>query len=252
MNETKTIEKPIVKTTRKRVAKKAAKKVSKTAEQSFPRKPDGSIDWFAMIPDEFVVPQDRSFSGDVKELDERNKMVLLGGWKYLLYKRGFIDKIDTIHTSTREYVCISCKIVWKPHVESDGEIQTYTSTADAHFDNTEGLMRRFLTTNAENRALARCVRGFLRINVVGKDEIDKATIDEMVKGDPAKETKSLSGSPQKMAALKAKSMKRNFKGAREWLLKEERITQEECDKLNDWNDISDDDAFAIIGYLSNS
>lgn len=231
---------------KKTTRKKAAPKKSK---EEFPQKEDGSIDWIKMIPDEFIVPQDKNYSGDVKDLSDRDKMILLGGWKYLLKKRGYTSKRDIIHCSTRDYVSMTCEITWAENKDIGEGSQVYSASADAHFDNTDRFMTNYLTTNAENRAFARCVRGYLNINIVGKDETNKATIDEMLKQKENDSTTRLHQTPQKMLQLKAESMKKTLVSAKKWLVAEGRITEEEASEIKSWDNIDKSDCFTMIDYL---
>ena len=69
------------------------------------------------------------------------------------------------------YVCVVCSIKWIGNYEAGGESVTFEAIADTHPDNTASFTRSYISAMAENRAFVRCVRNFLKINIVGKDEI---------------------------------------------------------------------------------
>jgi hypothetical protein len=52
---------------------------------------------------------------------------------------------------------------------------SFSALADAHLDNTKDFAKNFLMAIAENRAFIRTVRSFLKINIVGNDEMGKTT-----------------------------------------------------------------------------
>ena len=56
-------------------------------------------------------------------------------------------------------------------VDREGNEVVFSSEGDAGPHNTHGFGQSFLGPIAENRAFVRCVRNFLKINVVAQDEI---------------------------------------------------------------------------------
>jgi hypothetical protein len=73
--------------------------------------------------------------------------------------------------ASQEYFATSCTIEWLPNYETNNLSSTFSALADAHQDNTYSFACNFLAATAENRAFVRCVRNFLRINVVGQEEM---------------------------------------------------------------------------------
>lgn len=133
---------------------------------------DGLIDWRKMIPIEFLVPnKDKTDETDVTQLQEDKLIILLGGLKYLAQLRGFLDVSYRIVTASQEYVATICKIRWLPNFETDNKFITFEATAGAHLNNVKSFARYYLVEMAENRAFARCVRNFLRINIVSDKEL---------------------------------------------------------------------------------
>lgn len=235
------------KTTKKRPVKKVV------INNDLPKDEDGNIDWLKMIPEKFIVPQDKMKKDiPVSQLENHEKMVLLGGWKYLLKKRGYISKHDFIHESSTEFVSATCRIVWTAHEDSNGIEQTYESSADAHLGNTDGMMKKFLTANAQNRAFARCVREYLNIHVVGKDETDKATIEEMINQNKNNSSNNISYARTPQEGLKNLLLNNGFnlKYAIKWFKDEKKsnniLSVEEIDAITDWNDIPLSGCYALI------
>lgn len=142
-------------------------------------RPDGSIDWRAMIDNKYLVPNLENFpegtdaaSLDVNELDDAHLLVTLAGIKEMAGLRGY-HKVDyDIIEASKEYVAMKCTIVWVPNYETGMKLVQFSGLADAHSSNTSGFGRKFLMAICENRAFSRAARNFLRINVIGQDELD--------------------------------------------------------------------------------
>ena len=137
---------------------------------------DGSVDWRKMVRKEFLVPnRSRTQETDVEALEDKDLLVLLGGIKELAQLRGFTDVEYNIVAASLDYVCMSCEITWVPNYETEGKEVKFQSVADAHLGNTNSFAVNFLAAIAENRAFTRCVRNFLKINIVGQDEVGGKT-----------------------------------------------------------------------------
>jgi len=142
---------------------------------------DGSINWRAMIKPEHLYPNKDWFEtrklqvpDSVEGLGDHQLLVKLAGIKELARLRGFLDVQFKIETISSHYATAVCCISWMPNYESDGNAQTFTSTANATSENCSGFGIKFLEPIAENRAFVRSVRNYLNIHIVGDDEIDKS------------------------------------------------------------------------------
>jgi hypothetical protein len=132
----------------------------------------GLIDWRKMIKPEFLVPnRDRTNQTDVSKLKDHELIILLGGIKELAQIRGYTDVSYQVVSPSPEYVIATCKITWTPNYETEGKEVSFSAIADASPHNTNEFGQIFLAACAENRAFVRCVRNFLRINVVSKEEL---------------------------------------------------------------------------------
>lgn len=148
---------------------------------------DGTVDWKAMVKPEFLVPNKDKFpSGtdftaiDVTQLDDSQLLILLGGIKDIACMRGFTKVDYNVITARQDYVAVKCNISWIPNYETAMLPVKFSALADAHFENTSGFGNKFLMAIAENRAFIRAVRNFLRINIVGQDEIDPKKKNEVI------------------------------------------------------------------------
>jgi len=148
---------------------------------------DGTVNWKGMIKPEFLVPNKDKFpsgtdfsSLDVTQLDDSQLLILLGGIKDIACIRGFTEVNYDVVTARQDYVAVKCNISWIPNYETDMQSVKFSALADAHFENTSGFGNKFLMAISENRAFIRAVRNFLRINIVGQDEIDPKKKNEMI------------------------------------------------------------------------
>tara|TARA_R100001163_G_C5006356_1_gene153778 strand:- start:3 stop:725 length:723 start_codon:yes stop_codon:yes gene_type:complete len=133
---------------------------------------DGSVNWRKMVRKEFLVAnKQRTNETDVSNLEDRDLLILLGGIKELAQIRGFAQVQYDVHAATQEYFAATCTIEWLPNYETDNKTVYFSALADAHQDNTYSFASNFLAATAENRAFVRCVRNFLKINIVGQEEM---------------------------------------------------------------------------------
>ncbi len=155
------------------------------AGQTYIFKDEGRrVDWRAMIPAEYLVPNKQNFEKrgekipqDIKGIADKDLLILLDGIKYVADLRGF-ESVTYNFNSSPEHCTASCTIVWSPNFETRNQAKTFTGMGDANFSNTNGFGSKFLGPIAENRAFVRAVRNFLRIPILGKDEVDGVTAQE--------------------------------------------------------------------------
>ena len=132
----------------------------------------GLIDWRKMIKSEYLVPnKDRTNETDVTKLKDYQLIILLGGIKELAQIRGYTSITYDVVSPSSDYVAATCRISWKPNYETEGEEVVFSAIGDASPNNTSGFGQAFLAACAENRAFVRCVRNFLRINIVAQEEL---------------------------------------------------------------------------------
>ena len=196
---------------------------------------DGSVNWRKMIRPEFLVPnKQKTQETDISKLEDKDLLILLGGIKELAHLRGFHSVCYDIHGASPVYVLARCRINWITNYESGDEV-TFESIADASPDNTQSFGRNYLAAIAENRAFVRCVRNFLKINIVGQDEIGAKQIEDQVPDNP------LSPSNVLLNLMREKSI--SFEKIKKQLAKD---GYENAESLVTINDISKPKIFELI------
>lgn len=146
---------------------------------------DGYVNWRKMIRPEFLVPnKQRTQETDITKLEDKDLLILLGGIKELAQIRGFTCVSYDVPEAGPNYVIASCYINWIGNYETSNADVSFQALADASPDNTQSFARNYLAAIAENRAFVRCVRNFLKINIVGQEEIGVKVIDEPVSDNP--------------------------------------------------------------------
>ena len=133
---------------------------------------EGMIDWRKMVKPDFLVPnRQKTKETDISKLEDKDLLILLGGIKNLAHLRGYTDVRYDVQTPCPTYVVATCSITWIPNNETEGQVITFGGIGDASVENCSSFAKLFLGPIAENRAFVRCVRNFLRINIVGQDEV---------------------------------------------------------------------------------
>jgi hypothetical protein len=220
---------------------------------------DGSINWRAMIKPEHLYPNKDWFEtrklqvpDSIEGLGDHQLLVKLAGIKELARLRGFLDVQFKIETISSHYATAVCCISWMPNYESDGNAQTFTSTANATSENCSGFGIKFLEPIAENRAFVRSVRNYLNIHIVGDDEIDKSKNKVAYE-----ESESIVQSLTPQSALK-NSAKQNlgcedfeaFKKHLRKLWKDETYKNEEAANWNSFEDIPIKESRKLLSIVS--
>jgi len=141
---------------------------------------DGTINWRKMVKTEFLVPHKQVFEKmgkpvpeTIANLDDKEILILLGGLKDLAAVRGFTSCTYRVTVPNSECVVAVCQIEWLPNYETSGRVIMSSGIGDASINNTTGFGRLYLGPFAENRAFVRCVRQFLRINIISQEEISE-------------------------------------------------------------------------------
>lgn len=213
---------------------------------------DSTINWRAMINKEHLVPNRDAFKNqkdvnlkeiDVSALPDNQLLILLAGIKELAQIRGYKNVAYEVIQAQPDYVAVKCTIDWAPNYETSMEPVSFSALADAHLDNTKDFAKNFLMAIAENRAFIRAVRSFLKINIVGNDEMGKTThVDAeleptTVSTQPvALLQKTMDEYNISFEQVKAGAIQKNMSGAENW---------------NSINDISPLSMFTIISGIKN-
>lgn len=198
---------------------------------------DGSVNWRKMIKPEFLVPKKGIEETDVSKLEDKQLLILLGGIKDLARKRGYSYVCHDSLYVVPGYVALKTSIQWVGNYETDNAEVTFSSCADAHKGNTTGFTQEHLAAMAENRAFCRCVRNFLNINIVSREEISDET--------PAIETNN-GVQPRNILAGLLKNNNISFENLKNRLIKEEIENSENWESIKD---IPTDQIFQIMDVV---
>ena len=229
---------------------------------------DGSVNWRAMIKEEFLYPNKDWFvsrkkdaPNSVEGLSDKQLLIMLGGIKELAKLRGYTSINFKVNNVSDGYVTAKCTICWQQNYETDSEWRTeYEDVANATLANTDNFCAKFLETIACNRAFVRCVRNYLNIHIVGADEIDKSkgannsnTVEYDASSDSAMLPLTPSGALQK--ALDEDNGVKSFDKFKELLRalwKEEIYRNEEAANWKSYEDIPAKECRKLIAICKKS
>lgn len=202
---------------------------------------DATINWRKMVKQEYLVPnRQKTQETDVSKLEDKDLLILLGGIKELAQIRGYTSVEYKVVAASENYFATSCKIKWIPNYETNEEPIEFEALADATSNNTKSFARFFLAAIAENRAFVRCVRNFLKINIVSQEELGDVKILE---------ENTQTENPTSPIALLDKTMKDkniSFDQLKKKLIKEK---FENADAINSVQDIPKVKIFELIERL---
>lgn len=197
---------------------------------------DGYVNWRKMIRPEFLVPnKQRTQETDISKLEDKDLLILLGGIKELAQIRGFTCVSYEVPEAGPNYVIASCYINWIGNYETSNVDVSFQALADASPDNTQSFARNYLAAIAENRAFVRCVRNFLKINIVGQEEIGTKVIDEPAPENPM--------SPATVLYNLMKEKNISFEQIQKRLIKDK---YEKAEEISSINDLSKPKIFELI------
>lgn len=197
---------------------------------------DGYVNWRKMIRPEFLVPnKQRTQETDITKLEDKDLLILLGGIKELAQIRGFTCVSYDVPEAGPNYVIASCYINWIGNYETSNVDVSFQALADASPDNTQSFARNYLAAIAENRAFVRCVRNFLKINIVGQEEIGTKVIDEPAPENPM--------SPATVLHNLMKEKNISFEQIQKRLIKDK---YEKAEEITSINDLSKPKIFELI------
>ena len=203
---------------------------------------DGTINWRKMVKVEHLVPnRQKTQETDVSKLQDKDLLILLGGIKELAQIRGYTSVEYKVVAASENYFATSCRITWLPNYETGGKEVVFESLADATLNNTKSFARFFLAAIAENRAFVRCVRNFLKINIVSQEELGDAKLLD--------DSSSVNENPTSPQSLLEKVMKEknvNFEALKKRLIKD---NFDNAENLNSISDIPKVKLFELIDRI---
>ena len=203
---------------------------------------DGTINWRKMIKTEYLVNnRQKTQETDVSKLEDKDLLILLGGIKELAQIRGYSKVEYNVVSANDTYFATSCRITWLPNYETDGREIVFESLADATVNNTKSFAKFFLAAIAENRAFVRCVRNFLKINIVSQEELGEAKLFDF--SQPSNENPT---SPQSVLEKTMKEKGVNFESLKKRLIKD---NFDNAENLNSISDIPKVKLFELIDRI---
>lgn len=188
----------------------------------YPRKPDGSINWRALVQPQHVyvkkgdeakvatalgvTPQDiKEGKYDTTRVEDKRLVIRKAGLIELARIRGYTSALPEVKCSNRDYVVVQTHIHWAAF---DGQPPVSTGgVGEASPDNTSSFMRFYLAAAAENRAFSRAVRQFLNIDIVSADELGGNSVEPEVDSGSSMST---SWQPQDVLQKKVEEAKSSF------------------------------------------
>ena len=201
---------------------------------------DGTINWRRMVKREYLVSnKQRTKETDVSKLEDKDLLILLAGIKELAQIRGFSDVSYAITCPCPDYVVIACKIEWIPNFETGGKEVGFSAVGDASPNNTHSFARHYLGPIAENRSFVRCVRNFLKINIVSQEELGASKVEQ-------EESAENRLNPKALLESIMREKKISFEQVKSKLVKEEFPNAE---SLSSIFDISNSKVFDLIERL---
>ena len=208
----------------------------------------GFVDWRKMVKTEYLVAnRQRTQEADVTQLDDKDLLILLGGIKELAQIRGYSSVEYDVKTPSADYVVATCKIKWMPNFETEGREVVFSAIADAPPGNTHSFASDYLAAIAENRSFVRCVRNFLRINIVGQDELGAGSGSKQSQTNAGQQATSFDPKEHLSSLMKQKGISfERLKGK----LSEEGY--EKADSLNSIKDIPNIKIFELIDRIQNA
>lgn len=212
---------------------------------------NGFIDWRKMLDDKWLYPNPTKNLKvtDVSKLDDNDLCVLLQGYKEIAQVRGFTNVKYDVSAPSSDYVVATCSIDWIANYETEGSPVTFSAIGDASPNNTNGFGALYLGPMAENRAFVRCVRSFLKIGIVGRDELAAnaaASRPVTARASVSTEDKGSSADPIAMLSSLMEEKGVTFASVKKRLVEEE---YENADKIQGINQIPKIKAFELIERL---
>jgi hypothetical protein len=208
----------------------------------------GFVNWRKMVKVEHLVAnRQRTQESDASQLEDKDLLILLGGIKELAQIRGYSSVEYDVKTPSADYVVATCRIKWIPNFETEGREVVFSAIADASPGNTHSFASDYLAAIAENRSFVRCVRNFLRVNIVGQDELGAGGGSKQAQTNATAALVSFNPKEHLLGLMSQKGI--SFDKLRARLVKE---AYEKADTFKSVKDIPNIKIFELIDRIQNS
>ena len=207
---------------------------------------DSLVDWRKMVDPKFLFVNKDNFLRrketppetieNVKDLD---LIIGLPGLKNLASLRGFTSVSYRPINAGNDYASIVCRIDWMGNFETDMIPVSFEDCAGANLYNVSEFVQTYLLELATNRAFCRCVRNFLKINIVSREEMP-----------PPKAVKN-NATTSEPANVLAELMREKGKNFEETMKKLVAEGYAEFSNYKNWSEIPGDKAFQLVDRFKN-
>jgi len=238
----------------------------------YKRKPDGRIDWRAMINPVHIVRNDQAIKRDeakliqrygkpvaeieTKDLDDRYLLILLAGIKELAHLRGYTPVRPRVAFASEFRCVVETQIDWIANFETLGQPASFGDVGSAIPASVGMGFDLYLEPIAANRAFVRAVRNFLGIHIVGRDEVPfSATVvpDEGGSNTATTESAALAPSvtsPQGTLKKAADEAKITFEVVRRTVIEKYRDKMKsDPEKWEKWQDVKPADCLTLVDII---
>jgi hypothetical protein len=230
------------------------------------REEDGLVDWIKMIPQSYFVIN-KSYENkivktlnkpleevSVDEVEPHQLLILLQGFRYVADLRGFRSlEYGNPSIGPQGEVSLSCSITWCGNYETNYDDIKFSGMGEATRNNTSPIGKNkigescfYLTAIAENRAFVRAVRNFLRIPVLGKDEISGAetSTPKYQEAEPI-----LGSKPLDSLIKRCKTKGLTFQMLKVLANKHKDKLSDNLEEWEQWTDLNPKDIYVLLGVV---
>lgn len=203
---------------------------------------DDTIDWRSIINPKYLYVNKENFLRRKETVPESivgvrdsDLISTLGGLKELASLRGYTSVSYRPIVAGNDYAATTCRIEWIGNYETNMIPVSFEDCAGASTYNTSELIQTYLIETATNRAFARTIRNFLKINIVSREELP-----------PPKDFNKNGSSQLNPGVILGNLMKekgRTFDDVKEKLLNE---GDKSFENYKSFNDVPGDKAFQLI------
>lgn len=229
---------------------------------------NGYVNWRKMVPIQFLYINsdiknkeriEKKYNKNIKDIDistdnveDRDLIITLAGLKYLLRLRGYSSVVFSTKEASDQYASVNCYIDFIGNFETNGFSQSYSENGSAHLRSTDSFMRAYLVEAATNRAFARCIRNYLNINIVSKEELfDQSKVEAMGDGSNGGDNKTITnGSAHTILENKCAEKGLSFTDVRKAACVNYKVILDSNPELwNKWSDLSAQDCYVLLGKI---
>lgn len=227
---------------------------------------NGNVNWRKMVPLKFLYLNtsdkyrkealEKKYKKPATNIDivadnveDKDLVITLAGLKHLLRLRGYRSVSFCPKETNERFASVNCNIEFIPNFETEGSSQFYSEVGSAHLQSTDGFMRAYLVEAATNRSFARCIRNYLNINIVSREELFDQSKAGNIEANPAPVT---NGSAYSILESKCSEKGWNLEKVKKAAINYKNLLQTDPANWNVWADIAATDAYVLLGKINES